>query len=150
MDFFHFCVPYTRANLASISLDLRGPVTSASRQHQLSYVSHDSVTQSPNPFKHYFQHLGNFTSLASASLTLSMLTRPHCPPDETPTLPPISVLTTPYAFTPPPLPSLLLCSALPTCLRHSLPSLSLQSALPACSQHCLPSLRLCSALPTCS
>ncbi|MBW0557056.1 hypothetical protein O181_096771, partial [Austropuccinia psidii MF-1] len=32
-----------------------------------------------------------------------MLTRPHPPPDETPTLPPISALTTPYASTPPPL-----------------------------------------------
>ncbi|MBW0591064.1 hypothetical protein O181_130779 [Austropuccinia psidii MF-1] len=49
----------------------------------------------------------------------------HCPP--------ISVLTTPYTFTPPPLPSLHLCSALPTCLQHSLPSLRLRSALPTCS-----------------
>ncbi|MBW0500018.1 hypothetical protein O181_039733 [Austropuccinia psidii MF-1] len=35
----------------------------------------------------------------------------------------ISVLTTPYVFTPPPLPSLRLQSALPTCSQHSLPSL---------------------------
>ncbi|MBW0555329.1 hypothetical protein O181_095044 [Austropuccinia psidii MF-1] len=35
----------------------------------------------------------------------------HCPP--------ISILTTPYAFTPWPLPSLRLCSALPACLQHS-------------------------------
>ncbi|MBW0518848.1 hypothetical protein O181_058563, partial [Austropuccinia psidii MF-1] len=41
---------------------------------------------------------------------------PHHPPDETPTLPPISVLTTPYAFTPPPLPSLCSRGALPTSL----------------------------------
>ncbi|MBW0529075.1 hypothetical protein O181_068790 [Austropuccinia psidii MF-1] len=33
---------------------------------------------------------------------LSMLTSPHPPPDETPTLPPISALTTPYAYAPPP------------------------------------------------
>ncbi|MBW0564726.1 hypothetical protein O181_104441 [Austropuccinia psidii MF-1] len=32
-----------------------------------------------------------------------MLTRPHPPPDETPTLPPITALTTPYASTPLPL-----------------------------------------------
>ncbi|MBW0542481.1 hypothetical protein O181_082196 [Austropuccinia psidii MF-1] len=55
---------------------------------------------------------------------------PHRPPDETPTLPPISILTTPYTFTPPPLPSLCLWSALPTCSQHHL------------------SLHLCSALPT--
>ncbi|MBW0469588.1 hypothetical protein O181_009303 [Austropuccinia psidii MF-1] len=66
----------------------------------------------------------------------------HCPP--------ISVLTTPYAFTPPPLPSLRLCSALPTCLRHSLPSLCLRSALSTFCQHFLPSLCSHSALPTCS
>ncbi|MBW0497857.1 hypothetical protein O181_037572 [Austropuccinia psidii MF-1] len=65
-----------------------GQVTSTSRQRQFSHVSHENVTQSPNPFQHYSQHLGNFTSLASASPTLSMLTRPHRPPDETPTLPP--------------------------------------------------------------
>ncbi|MBW0517685.1 hypothetical protein O181_057400 [Austropuccinia psidii MF-1] len=59
-----------------------------------------------------------------------MLTRPHRPPHETPTLPPISVLTTPYAFTPPPLPSLCSRGALPTCSRHHL-SLCSRSA----SQH---------------
>ncbi|MBW0510149.1 hypothetical protein O181_049864 [Austropuccinia psidii MF-1] len=46
----------------------------------------------------------------------------HCPP--------ISVLTTPYAFTPPPLPSLCLRSTLPTFLQHSFPSLRSCSALP--------------------
>ncbi|MBW0502800.1 hypothetical protein O181_042515 [Austropuccinia psidii MF-1] len=61
---------------------------SSSRQHQSSHLSHENVTQSPNPFEHYSQHSGNFTSLASASPTLSMLTRTHPPPDETPTLPP--------------------------------------------------------------
>ncbi|MBW0582947.1 hypothetical protein O181_122662 [Austropuccinia psidii MF-1] len=66
--------------------------------------------------------------------------------DETPTLPPISVLTTPYAFTPPPLPSLCSHGALPTCSQHHL-SLHSRSALLTCSQHHL-SLRLCSALPT--
>ncbi|MBW0568951.1 hypothetical protein O181_108666, partial [Austropuccinia psidii MF-1] len=65
-----------------------GHVTSASRQRQSSHVSHENVTQNPNPFQHYSQRLGNFTSLASASPTLSMLTRPNCPPDETPSLPP--------------------------------------------------------------
>ncbi|MBW0570907.1 hypothetical protein O181_110622 [Austropuccinia psidii MF-1] len=54
---------------------------------------------------------------------LSMLMHPHPPPDETPTLPPISALTTPYAFTPLPLPSLYSHGALPTCLRCHLPSL---------------------------
>ncbi|MBW0586165.1 hypothetical protein O181_125880 [Austropuccinia psidii MF-1] len=49
----------------------------------------------------------------------------HCPP--------ISVLTTPYAFTPLPLPSLRLCSALPTCSQKCLPSLRLRSSLPTCS-----------------
>ncbi|MBW0575643.1 hypothetical protein O181_115358 [Austropuccinia psidii MF-1] len=50
---------------------------SASRQRQLSHVSHGNFTQSPNPFQHYSQRLGNFPSLASASPTLSMLTCPH-------------------------------------------------------------------------
>ncbi|MBW0565734.1 hypothetical protein O181_105449 [Austropuccinia psidii MF-1] len=98
--------------------------------------------------------------------TLSMLTCPHRSPDETPTLPPISNLTTPYAFTLPPLPSLCLrsalptwlqrcipclCSrgALPTSLRHSLPSSRSHSALLTWLRHRVPSLRSCGALPTC-
>ncbi|MBW0512142.1 hypothetical protein O181_051857 [Austropuccinia psidii MF-1] len=44
-----------------------------------------------------------------------MLTRAHHPPDETLTLLPISVVTTPYTFTPRPLPSL--CSRVPS--RHA-------------------------------
>ncbi|MBW0574594.1 hypothetical protein O181_114309 [Austropuccinia psidii MF-1] len=109
----------------------------ASRQRQLSHVSHENVTQSPNPFQHYLQCSGNFTSLACASppnpprcfaclrarTALQMRLR-HCPP--------ISVLTTPYAFTPPPLPSLCSHGALPTCSRHHL-SLRSWSALPTCS-----------------
>ncbi|MBW0569599.1 hypothetical protein O181_109314 [Austropuccinia psidii MF-1] len=79
---------------------------SPSRQRQLSHVSHENVTQSPNPFQHYLQCWGNFTSLACAS--------PPNPPDAShayaPAPPsrrdsdtaPISVLTTPYAFTPRP------------------------------------------------
>ncbi|MBW0557120.1 hypothetical protein O181_096835 [Austropuccinia psidii MF-1] len=39
----------------------------SSRQCQSSHVSHANVTQSPNPFQHYSQCSGNFTSLASAS-----------------------------------------------------------------------------------
>ncbi|MBW0540329.1 hypothetical protein O181_080044 [Austropuccinia psidii MF-1] len=65
----------------------------------------------------------------------------HCPP--------ISFLTTPYAFTPPPLPSLRLHSTLPTCLQHRFPSICSCSALPTCLRQCLPSLRSRSALPTC-
>ncbi|MBW0557577.1 hypothetical protein O181_097292 [Austropuccinia psidii MF-1] len=94
-----------------------GHVKSVSRQRQSSHVSHENVTQSPNPFQHYSQRSGSFTSLASAS----------------PILPPISVLTTPYAFTTPPLPSFHLRGALPTCLQHSLPSLCSRSDLPTCS-----------------
>ncbi|MBW0529698.1 hypothetical protein O181_069413 [Austropuccinia psidii MF-1] len=80
---------------------------SSSRQRQSSHVSHENVTQSPNPFQHYLQCLGNFTSLASASppnpprrfaclraRTALQMRLPHFPP--------ISILTTPYAFTPPP------------------------------------------------
>ncbi|MBW0570836.1 hypothetical protein O181_110551, partial [Austropuccinia psidii MF-1] len=63
-------------------------LTSCRTAHQSSHVSHENVTQSPNPFQHYLQHLGNFTALASTSPTLSMLMRLHRPPDETPTLPP--------------------------------------------------------------
>ncbi|MBW0564260.1 hypothetical protein O181_103975 [Austropuccinia psidii MF-1] len=48
--------------------------------------------------------------------TLSMLMFLHCPPDDVPTLPPISTLTTRYAFIPLPLPSLRLRSALLTWL----------------------------------
>ncbi|MBW0511789.1 hypothetical protein O181_051504 [Austropuccinia psidii MF-1] len=102
-----------------------GHITSASRQRQSSHVSHDNVTQSPNPFQHYSQCLGNFTSLASASppnqprrfaclrarTTLQMRLQ-HFPP--------ISVLTTPYAFTAPPLPSLCSQGVLPTCSQHHL------------------------------
>ncbi|MBW0501984.1 hypothetical protein O181_041699 [Austropuccinia psidii MF-1] len=72
----------------------------APQQHQSSHVSHENVTQSQNPFQHYPQCLGNFTSLASASPpsppqffaclraqpTLQMRLQ-HCPP--------ISILTTP-------------------------------------------------------
>ncbi|MBW0483876.1 hypothetical protein O181_023591 [Austropuccinia psidii MF-1] len=90
--------------------------------------------------------------------------RRHCPP--------ISVLTTPYAFTPPPIPSLCSRGALPTSLILTLAQVPSQYAPDtaydhyacgvhsqhapdtnypyACvvpSQHCL-SLRLCSALPT--
>ncbi|MBW0518532.1 hypothetical protein O181_058247 [Austropuccinia psidii MF-1] len=124
-----------------------------SRQRQLSHVSHENVTQSPNPFQHYSQCLGHFTSLASTSppnppqcfaclrarTALQMRLRHY---------PPISVLTTPYAFTPLPLPSLCSRGALPTCSQHHL-SLRSRSALPTCSQRHL-SLRLCSALPTSS
>ncbi|MBW0567403.1 hypothetical protein O181_107118 [Austropuccinia psidii MF-1] len=100
---------------------------SASRQCQSSHVSHENVTQSPNPFQHYFQCLGNFTLLASASLpnppqrfaclcthTALQLRLRHFPP--------ISALTTPYAFTHPLLPSLRSRGALPTCLCRRLPS----------------------------
>ncbi|MBW0565440.1 hypothetical protein O181_105155 [Austropuccinia psidii MF-1] len=96
---------------------------SASRQCQSSLVSHENATQSPNPFQHYLQCSRNFTSLASASppsppqrfaclrtRTALQMRLQHCPP--------ISVLTTPYAFTPPPLPSLCSCGALLTCLQH--------------------------------
>ncbi|MBW0558714.1 hypothetical protein O181_098429 [Austropuccinia psidii MF-1] len=92
-------------NSFPINRDPLGHVTSASRQCQLSQVSHENVTQSPNPFQHYLKCSGHFTSLACASppnlpqrfaclrarTALQMRLR-HCPP--------ISVLTTPYAFTP--------------------------------------------------
>ncbi|MBW0512451.1 hypothetical protein O181_052166 [Austropuccinia psidii MF-1] len=81
----------------------------------------------------------------------------HCPP--------ISSLTTPYAFTFLCLPSLHSHVALPKCLQHSLlslrscsalltwlqfrlPSLRLRSALLTYLQHSIPSLRSRSALPT--
>ncbi|MBW0591469.1 hypothetical protein O181_131184 [Austropuccinia psidii MF-1] len=59
-----------------------------------------------------------------------MLTRPHCPPDEIPTLPPHLRPHHSLPFHTLPLPSLCLWSALPTCSRHHL------------------SLHLCGALPT--
>ncbi|MBW0580958.1 hypothetical protein O181_120673 [Austropuccinia psidii MF-1] len=92
-----------------------------------------------------------------------MHTRPHPPPDDTPTLPPISTVTTPYnpyalagpsiyaseaTLTPvmPPrtrhLPSLHSWSAFLTCLQRLLPSLRLYSPRPTCLQRCLPSLCL--------
>ncbi|MBW0488637.1 hypothetical protein O181_028352 [Austropuccinia psidii MF-1] len=96
----------------------------APRQRQSSHVSHENVTQSPNPFQHYLQFSGNFTSLASASppnppRRFAYLRAQPPPPDETLTLfPPILALTTPYAFTHPPLPSLRSHGALPPCLLH--------------------------------
>ncbi|MBW0532794.1 hypothetical protein O181_072509 [Austropuccinia psidii MF-1] len=127
-----------------------GHITSASRQRQLSHVSHENVTQSPNPFQHYSQCLGNFTSLASASppnpprcfaclqarTALQMRLR-HCPP--------ISVLTTPYAFTPLPLPSLCSHDALPTCSRHHLSLRSLK-----CPPDMLPTLLTILTLAECT
>ncbi|MBW0539494.1 hypothetical protein O181_079209 [Austropuccinia psidii MF-1] len=80
--------------------------------------------------------------------TLSMLMCPHRPPDDTPRLPPISALTTPYAFTPLPLPSLCYQSSFPTWLQHRIPSLRSGGALPTWLQHSLPSLRLHSAFLT--
>ncbi|MBW0576420.1 hypothetical protein O181_116135 [Austropuccinia psidii MF-1] len=66
---------------------------SASRQRQLSHVSHENVTKSPNPFQHYSQCLGNFTSLACTSppnpprhfaclraRTALKMRLQHCPP----------------------------------------------------------------------
>ncbi|MBW0539671.1 hypothetical protein O181_079386 [Austropuccinia psidii MF-1] len=53
---------------------------------------------------------------------------PHHPPDETPALPSISVLNTPYAFTPPPLPSLCSRGELPTSLILRLPKVPSQYA----------------------
>ncbi|MBW0487023.1 hypothetical protein O181_026738 [Austropuccinia psidii MF-1] len=57
-----------------------------------------------------------------------MVTTRHHPPDETPTLSPHLPLTTPYTFTPPPLPSLRSCGALLACLQRGLPSLCASSA----------------------
>ncbi|MBW0476734.1 hypothetical protein O181_016449 [Austropuccinia psidii MF-1] len=145
-----------------------GHITSVSRQCQLSNVSHENVTQRPNPFQHYSQCLGNFTSLAFASqpnppqrfaclcirTDLQMRLR-HCPPS-----PSSPLLTLPH-----PRPYHLYAHVVPSrhasdtashpyacCSRdipqHCLPSLRLRSALPTCSQHCLPSLHSQSALPT--
>ncbi|MBW0547352.1 hypothetical protein O181_087067 [Austropuccinia psidii MF-1] len=72
---------------------------SASRQGQSSHMSHENVTQSPNPTQHYLQSWGNYTSWCYPADAYA----PTPPPDETPTLPPISTLTTPYASTPLPL-----------------------------------------------
>ncbi|MBW0481100.1 hypothetical protein O181_020815 [Austropuccinia psidii MF-1] len=122
---------------------------SASRQRQSSHVSHENVTQSANPFKHYLQRLGNFTSLASTS-------RPNPPQcfaclQARTTLqmrlqhfPPIYVLTTPYAFTPLPLPSLCSCGALPTCSRNNLSLRSLK-----CPPNMLPTLLTILTLAEC-
>ncbi|MBW0520609.1 hypothetical protein O181_060324 [Austropuccinia psidii MF-1] len=61
------------------------------------------------PLYHSYSHTCiGFRIPAQYSLTLSMLTCPHRPPNVTPTLPPISTLTTPYAITPPPLNMLML------------------------------------------
>ncbi|MBW0479131.1 hypothetical protein O181_018846 [Austropuccinia psidii MF-1] len=97
-------------------IELEGslPPWITSCQHQLSHVSQQNVTQSPNPFRNYSQCSRNFTSLAFASPpnppqclrthTALQMRHQHCPP--------IS------AFTPPPLPALCSRGALPTCLCH--------------------------------
>ncbi|MBW0537780.1 hypothetical protein O181_077495 [Austropuccinia psidii MF-1] len=124
-----------------------GHVTSLSRQRQSSHVSHENVTQSPNPFQHYSQCLGNFTSLASASPpnppqrfaclragTALQMRLQHCPPSPSSPLLTLShprpyhlyahVVHSRHHL------SLRLCSALPTCSQHHL-SLRSRSA----SQH---------------
>ncbi|MBW0549323.1 hypothetical protein O181_089038 [Austropuccinia psidii MF-1] len=103
----------------------------SSRQRQSSHVSHENFTQIPNPFQHYSQCLGNFTSLASASppnplrcfaclqaCTALQMRLQHCPP--------ISVLTTPCAFTPPPIASFCSHGSLRTCSQHHLSLRSLK------------------------
>ncbi|MBW0588756.1 hypothetical protein O181_128471 [Austropuccinia psidii MF-1] len=128
-----------------------------SRQRQLS---HENVTQSPNPFQHYLQPLGNFTSLASASPTLSMLTHPHHPPDETPTLPP-HLLPSQHAYNTAYHP----CShggpsqhapdttydpyACVVPSRHASDTAYPPYSRRVPSRHCLPSLFSCSAFLTC-
>ncbi|MBW0483406.1 hypothetical protein O181_023121 [Austropuccinia psidii MF-1] len=92
----------------------------ASRQRQSSHVSHENFTQTPNPFQHYSQCSGNFTSLACASppnpprcfaylraRTALQMRLQNCPPS------PSSPLLT---LSHPPLPSLCSRGALPTCL----------------------------------
>ncbi|MBW0491984.1 hypothetical protein O181_031699, partial [Austropuccinia psidii MF-1] len=59
--------------------------------------------------------------------------------------PPISVLTTPYTFTPPPLPSLCSRGALPTCSRHHLSLRSLK-----CPPDMLPTLLTILTLVECT
>ncbi|MBW0590671.1 hypothetical protein O181_130386, partial [Austropuccinia psidii MF-1] len=131
-----------------------------SRQRQLSHVSHENVTQSPNPFQHYSQFLGNFTSLACASppnpprrfaclraRTALQMRLQHSSTLLTLSHPALTIFMLTWC-TPDmlPTPLILMLVALPTCSRHCL-SLRSRSALPTCSRHHL-SLRLCSALLT--
>ncbi|MBW0583254.1 hypothetical protein O181_122969 [Austropuccinia psidii MF-1] len=64
---------------------------------------------SPHWLPHHPPNLPRCFACLRARTALQMRLR-YCPN--------ISVLTTPYAFTPPPLPSLCSHGALPTCLRH--------------------------------
>ncbi|MBW0493150.1 hypothetical protein O181_032865 [Austropuccinia psidii MF-1] len=63
-----------------------GHVTSASRQRQLSHVSHEYVTQSQNPYQHHWQGLGNYTSWCKAAVWNEM----------TSTLPPGHLTPSPF------------------------------------------------------
>ncbi|MBW0464607.1 hypothetical protein O181_004322 [Austropuccinia psidii MF-1] len=86
------------------SLDLVGHVTSASRQRQSSHVSHENVTQSPNPFQHYLQGSGNYTSWCKEAHAYVPTPPSRCDSDTSPHLHP----PTPYASTPLPLTILML------------------------------------------
>ncbi|MBW0462523.1 hypothetical protein O181_002238 [Austropuccinia psidii MF-1] len=57
---------------------------SASRQHQLSHVSHENVTQSPIPFQHYSQGLGNYTSWCKAAHVYAPAPPSRCHSDTDP------------------------------------------------------------------
>ncbi|MBW0512883.1 hypothetical protein O181_052598 [Austropuccinia psidii MF-1] len=59
--------PYAPGRISRQSSAIDFTLPRASRQRQLSHVSHENVTQSLNPFQHYSQCSGNSTSLASAS-----------------------------------------------------------------------------------
>ncbi|MBW0483197.1 hypothetical protein O181_022912 [Austropuccinia psidii MF-1] len=58
---------------------------SASRQCQLSHVSHEYVTQSPNPYQHHLQVLGNYNSWCKPAGWHEMTSAP--PPDHLTPLP---------------------------------------------------------------
>ncbi|MBW0575347.1 hypothetical protein O181_115062 [Austropuccinia psidii MF-1] len=130
---------------------------SASRQPQSSHVSHENVTQSSNPFQHYSQCLGNFTTLACTSppnppqrfaclhaRTTFQMRLQHCPP--------ISVLTNPHPYA-----CVVRSQHAPNTAYHfyacgvpsqHAPDTTYPYACVVPSRHCLPSLCSRSALPT--
>ncbi|MBW0471661.1 hypothetical protein O181_011376 [Austropuccinia psidii MF-1] len=81
-----------RVSVTLWSLDLVVHVTSASRQRQLS---HENVTQSPNPFQHYSQGSGNYIPWPKEAHAYAPAPPSRCDANTAPPSPPSPLFTLP-------------------------------------------------------